>query len=47
MKVPVEGFAGRRPRGCWAAAGQEELLEKVIALGKPTVLVLLNGSAWR
>jgi beta-glucosidase len=45
MKVPVEGFSGGDRVSLDLPASQEELLEKVAAVGKPTVLVLMNGSA--
>jgi len=45
MKVPVEGFEGGDRIMLRIPSVQEELLKKVVALGKPTVLVLMNGSA--
>jgi beta-glucosidase len=45
MKVPVVGFQGGDRVDLSLPAAQEALLEKVAALGKPVVLVLLNGSA--
>lgn len=45
MKVPVEGFAGGDRVMLGIPKVQEDLLKKVILLNKPTVLVLLNGSA--
>src|ERR1022692_3394216 len=45
MKVPVPGFQGGDRVDLALPAAQEALLEKVAALGKPVVLVLLNGSA--
>ncbi len=45
MKVPVEGFEGGDRVQIGLPAVQEDLMEKVAALGKPVVLVLLNGSA--
>jgi len=45
MKVPVEGFEGGDRVMLGIPQIQEDLLKKVVALGKPTVLVLLNGSA--
>jgi beta-glucosidase len=45
MKVPVEGFAGGDRVQIGIPRVQEELMRQVIALGKPVVLVLLNGSA--
>jgi len=45
MKVPVEGFEGGDRVSLGIPQVQEDLLKKIKALGKPTVLVLLNGSA--
>ncbi len=45
MKVPVEGFEGGDRVQLGLPKIQVELIQKVTALGKPTVLVLLNGSA--
>ena len=45
MKVPVEGFQGGDRVSLDIPRVQQELLEKVMALGKPTVLTLMNGSA--
>jgi beta-glucosidase len=45
MKVPVAGFQGGDRVDLGLPAAQEALLQKVMALGKPVVLVLLNGSA--
>jgi beta-glucosidase len=45
MKVPVEGFEGGDRIMLGIPQVQEDLLKKVVALGKPTVLVLMNGSA--
>ncbi len=45
MKVPVEGFSGGDRVTLDLPRMQEDLLKKVQALGKPIVLVLLNGSA--
>jgi beta-glucosidase len=45
MKVPVEGFEGGDRIMLGIPQVQEDLLKKVVALGKPTVLLLLNGSA--
>ena len=45
MKVPVEGFEGGDRIMMGIPQVQEDLLKKVVSLGKPTVLVLLNGSA--
>jgi len=45
MRVEVEGFRGGDRTTLELPATQQRLLERVAALGKPTVLVLLNGSA--
>jgi beta-glucosidase len=45
MRVPVEGFQGGDRVSLSIPRVQEELLQKVVALGKPVVLVLMNGSA--
>jgi beta-glucosidase len=45
MRVPVEGFQGGDRVQIGLPRVQEELLQKIMALGKPVVLVLLNGSA--
>ena len=45
MPVKVEGFEGGDRLQIGLPAVQEELLKKIVALGKPCVLVLLNGSA--
>jgi beta-glucosidase len=45
MKVPVAGFQGGDRVDLGLPAAQQLLLEKVMAAGKPVVLVLLNGSA--
>ena len=45
MKVQVEGFSGGDRTKLALPEPQERLLERVVAQGKPTVLVLLNGSA--
>jgi beta-glucosidase len=45
MKVPVEGFAGGDRVSLSLPKTQEELLGKVLATGKPVVVVLMNGSA--
>ena len=45
MKVPVDGFAGGDRVTLALPQVQEDLLKKITALGKPVVLVLLNGSA--
>jgi beta-glucosidase len=45
MKVDAEGFSGGDRTSLNMPAPQEQLLENVFAVGKPTVLVLMNGSA--
>ena len=45
MEVDAEGFAGGDRTRIDLPAPQEQLLERIHALGKPTVLVLMNGSA--
>jgi beta-glucosidase len=45
MDVPVEGFSGGDRVSLDLPRGQEDLLKRVHALGKPVVVVLLNGSA--
>jgi beta-glucosidase len=45
MKVPVEGFSGGDRVSLDIPHTQEDLMKAVSAAGKPTVLVLLNGSA--
>jgi beta-glucosidase len=45
MSVQVPGFRGGDRTSLDLPAPQQRLLERVTALGKPTVLVLLNGSA--
>jgi len=45
MRVEVEGFRGGDRSRIDLPAPQERLLERVVAVGKPTVLVLVNGSA--
>jgi len=45
MEVPFEGFLGGDRTDIVLPKTQEQLLEEVSALGKPVVLVLLNGSA--
>jgi beta-glucosidase len=45
MPVEVEGFAGGDRTDIKLPRPQEELLQQIRALGKPMVLVLLNGSA--
>lgn len=45
MKVPVKGFEGGDRIDIGLPAIQNRLIDDVCALGKPVVLVLLNGSA--
>jgi len=45
MKVNADGFAGGDRTSLDLPAPQEQLLQRVQAAGKPTVLVLMNGSA--
>jgi beta-glucosidase len=45
MRVPVEGFKGGDRIDIGLPAAQQKLMEEIVALGKPVVLVLLNGSA--
>ena len=45
MKVPVEGFKGGDRVTLGIPRAQEDLLKTIAALNKPTVLVLMNGSA--
>ena len=45
MKVNAEGFSGGDRTSLDLPKPQQQLLERVQALGKPVVLVLLNGSA--
>ncbi|MEP6833372.1 MAG: glycoside hydrolase family 3 C-terminal domain-containing protein [Gemmatimonas sp.] len=45
MPVQIEGFKGGDRTLIDLPAVQEKLLERIVAVGKPTVLVLLNGSA--
>lgn len=45
MKVPVEGFAGGDRISLDLPKMQDELLRAIVELNKPTVLVLMNGSA--
>jgi beta-glucosidase len=45
MRVPVEGFRGGDRVQLGLPRVQEQLMQTVAALGKPVVLVLLNGSA--
>ena len=45
MKVKVEGFGGGDRVHTKLPETQTDLIKKIIKLGKPTILVLLNGSA--
>ena len=45
MKVKVDGFSGGDRVNTKLPKTQTELIKKIKALGKPTILVLLNGSA--
>jgi beta-glucosidase len=45
MKVPVEGFSGGDRLTLDLPHVQHELMQRIAAVGKPTVLVLMNGSA--
>src|SRR5204863_484373 len=45
MNVTIPGLKGGDRTSIDVPAPHESLLEKVVAVGKPTVLVLLNGSA--
>ncbi len=45
MKVKVDGFSGGDRVHTKLPKTQTELIKKIQAIGKPTVLVLLNGSA--
>src|SRR5690606_9084790 len=45
MRVDVEGFRGGDRTRIDLPEAQERLLRRIHAVGKPTVLVLLNGSA--
>ena len=45
MRVAIDGFAGGDRTRLDLPAPQERLLERIVALGKPTVLVLMSGSA--
>jgi len=45
MRVKVEGFSGGDRQDIKLPATQTELMKEIYKLGKPTVLVLLNGSA--
>ncbi len=45
MRVEIEGFRGGDRTRIDLPAAQERLLERIVAVGKPTVLVLMSGSA--
>ena len=45
MKVKVDGFSGGDRVNTKLPKTQKDLIKKIQALGKPTILVLLNGSA--
>ncbi len=45
MKVDADGFSGGDRTSLDLPAPQEQLLQRIHGLGKPTVLVLMNGSA--
>ncbi|MGO9230724.1 MAG: glycoside hydrolase family 3 C-terminal domain-containing protein [Bryobacteraceae bacterium] len=45
MAVSVEGFKGGDRIDIGMPAAQQKLMEDIVALGKPVVLVLLNGGA--
>jgi beta-glucosidase len=45
MSVPVEGFAGGDRVLLGIPRLQEDLMRKIVGLGKPVVLVMFNGSA--
>jgi beta-glucosidase len=45
MPVQTEGFRGGDRTSIDLPAAQERLLERIVAVGKPTVLVLMSGSA--
>jgi beta-glucosidase len=45
MPIRIEGFAGGDRTSIDLPRAQQELLEKLVASGKPVVLVLMNGSA--
>ncbi len=45
MPVAIEGFRGGDRTRLDLPGAQERLLERIVALGKPTVLVLMTGSA--
>jgi beta-glucosidase len=45
MNVHADGFAGGDRTSIDLPSPQQQLLERVYAIGKPTVLILMNGSA--
>jgi beta-glucosidase len=45
MRIRIDGFDGGDRTSLDLPAPQERLLQRITALGKPTVLVLMNGSA--
>jgi beta-glucosidase len=45
MRIRTDGFVGGDRTSLDLPAAQERLLERIAQIGKPTVLVLLNGSA--
>jgi beta-glucosidase len=45
MRVQIPGFRGGDRTSIDLPAAQQSLLERMVELGKPTVLVLMNGSA--
>jgi beta-glucosidase len=45
MDVQIEAFRGGDRTSLDLPAAQERVLERIVALGKPTVLVLMSGSA--
>jgi beta-glucosidase len=45
MSIQIDGFRGGDRTSLDLPATQQRLLERIVAVGKPTVLVLLNGSA--
>jgi beta-glucosidase len=45
MQVPVKGFSGGDRVDIGLPASQQKLMEEIVAVGKPVILVLMNGSA--
>ncbi|MGH9888176.1 MAG: glycoside hydrolase family 3 C-terminal domain-containing protein, partial [bacterium] len=45
MRVQIPGFHGGDRTSIDIPEAQQKLLERIVAIGKPTVLVLMNGSA--